>query len=177
MNWFQRFLKGDMLGVHYAVTIFVATTILWLLLRLWADASPIWAISSMIAASDPRVATAVATFWSRIANAALGCAIGLILLLIGGSHDWVLPLALSITVLISSYVVRVPLMWRQAPITAAIVIAGGIARHSRITGAEDGLKRVAEVMIGCVVGLCVTWAISKIWPPPVKAPPAATAIG
>src|SRR5262245_60777588 len=145
MNWFSRFIKGDMLGVHYAVTIFIATSILWVLVRKIGDASPIWAISSMIAASDPRVATAVARFWGRIANAAVGCAIGLLVLVIGGSHEWKLPLALSATVLISMYVIRIPVMWRQAPITAAIVIAGGITRHSRMSGAEDGLKRVSEV--------------------------------
>src|SRR5262245_9680252 len=119
----MKIFKGDLLGVHYAVTIFVATTILWLLLRLLADLNPIWAISSMIAASDPRVATAVQTFWGRIANALLGCVIGLAVMMIGGFKEVTLPLALSITVLISFYWIRFPIMWRQAPITAAIVIA------------------------------------------------------
>jgi len=164
MKTLDRIVKGEYLGIHYAVTIFIATTILWIVLRHLADASPIWAISSMIAASDPRVATAIATFWGRIGNALIGCAIGLTLILIGGSHEWTLPLALSIAVLISMYVIRIPVMWRQAPITAAIVIAGGITRHSRIEGAEDGLKRVGEVMLGCVVGLAVSWLVSKVWP-------------
>ena len=41
--------------------------------------------------------------------------------------DWMLPFALAVTVLISSYVIRVKTMWRQAPITAAIVLAAGIS--------------------------------------------------
>ena len=55
----------------------------------------------------------------------VGCAVGLIFLLIGGSSEWKLPLALAVTVLISSYLIRVQTMWRQAPITAAMVIASG----------------------------------------------------
>ena len=39
---------------------------------------------------------------------------------VGGSTDWKLPLALAVTALVSSYIVRVPVMWRQAPITAAL---------------------------------------------------------
>lgn len=45
-----------------------------------------------------------------------------------------IPIALGVTVLISSLVVRVKAMWQQAPITAAIVIASGIAGHSVLVG-------------------------------------------
>ena len=69
------------------------------------------------------------------------------------------------TVLLSAYVVRVPVMWRQAPITAALVIAAVLTHHSEMTAAEVGLRRVGEVMLGCVVGLSVTWLMDKIWSP------------
>jgi acid phosphatase family membrane protein YuiD len=55
-------------------------------------------------------------------------------------------------------------MWRQAPITAAIVIAGGLTHHSKLTGVENGLHKVAEVIFGCLIGLLVSWAMSKVWP-------------
>ena len=45
MKDWKSFLKGDLLGVHLAVNVFVGTTLLWLLLRLGANTSPIWAIS------------------------------------------------------------------------------------------------------------------------------------
>lgn len=160
--------QGDMMGVHFAVRIFLATAILWFLLRWLGEVSPIWAISSMIAASDPQVSQALQTFWGRIGNGVLGCAVGLLFLLTVGPHDWMLPLALGATVLVSAYVIRVPIMWRQAPITAAIVIAAGLQHHSRQSGIEHGLVRVGEVMLGCVVGLLVTWGMSKIWPPAMK---------
>ena len=155
---------GNWLGVHFALNIFIATTILWLVLRLAAGLNPIWAISSMIAASDPNVKEALRTFWGRIINAGLGCATGLFFLIVGRGGEWTLPLALSVTVLLSAYVVRVQVMWRQAPITAAIVIASSVSSHSRISGIEHGLHKVAEVVFGCLVGLVVAWAMSRIWP-------------
>ena len=164
MKDWKSFLKGDLLGVHLAVNIFVGTTLLWLLLRLGANTSPIWAISAMVASIDPQVKLAVVNFRGRILNALLGCATGFLFLLVGGSTAWKLPLAMSATVLLSSYVIRVKEMWRQAPITAALVIAAGLTQHSKLSGVEIGLRRVSEVMLGCVMGLLVTWLISKIWP-------------
>ena len=55
-------------------------------------------------------------------------------------------------------------MWRQAPITAAIVIASELTYHSKLTGLEHGLRKVAQVIFGCLVGLLVTLAMSRIWP-------------
>jgi len=83
-----------------------------------------------------------------------------------GSSEWKLPLPWSFTVLLSPYSVRIPTMWRQAPITAAIIMSSVLEHHSKSTGLEIGLRRVGEVILGCVVGLLVTWLISKVWPPP-----------
>jgi hypothetical protein len=91
-------------------------------------------------------------------------AVGLPVLVVDGSSEWKLPLALAVSVLVSSYVIHVQTIWRQAPITGAIVIAGGLTHHSKLTGVEHGLHKVAEVIFGCLVGLVVTWAMSKLWP-------------
>jgi uncharacterized membrane protein YccC len=164
MKLLERFLEDDLLGVRFAVNVFIGTTALWLLLRLAAETNPIWAIASMIAAADPQLKNAIRTFHGRIINAALGCAVGLIFVVIGRGGEWTLPFALAVTVLLSSYVVRVPAMWRQAPITAAIVIAAGLETHSELTAIEHGLHKVGEVILGCVMGLAVTWLMSKVWP-------------
>lgn len=160
-------------GVHLALNVFVATSLLWIVVRQWAGLNPIWAISSMLASSDPVVSVAYKNVRSRFINALIGCAIGLVFLMVGGSADWKLPLALAVTALISSYIVRVPVMWRQAPITAAIVVASSIEHHSRKVSIEMGLRRVAEVLFGCVLGLTVSWLLSKIWPPPASPAPTA----
>ena len=86
------------------------------------------------------------------------------ILFVGGTSEWKIPLALSISVLVSVYVVRVPVMWRQAPITAMLVVAGGLMDSSKIHGLHQGLTRVGDVLLGCVVGLVVTFSMSKLWP-------------
>ena len=165
----ERLLEDDLLGVRFALNVFIGTTLVWLILRAISDTNPIWAIASMIAASDPVVKQAVRTFRARIINCMVGGLVGLVVMIVGGTSPWKLPLALAIAVLLSSYVVRITTMWRQAPITAAIVIASGLDKHSKLTGVEHGVHKVLEVIFGCVLGLLVTLAMSKVWP--VKAPP------
>jgi uncharacterized membrane protein YccC len=168
VNLFERFLKDDMRGVHYAVSIFIATTILWILVKEYGDTNPIWAISSMIATSDPQMKQALSTFRGRIINTLLGCAIGLLFVAFGRT-EWQLPFAMAVTVLLSSYAICIPTMWRQAPITAAIVVAGGLQHHDKLAGMEQGLRRVGEVIFGCLVGISVAWFLSKVWPLPEPA--------
>jgi uncharacterized membrane protein YccC len=167
------FAKRDLLGVRFALNVFIASAILWYLLRHVADTNPIWSIASMVAASEPQVKEATRMFRSRIINVLVGCGVGLLFLLVGGASEWKLPLALAVTVLVSSYVIHIQTMWRQAPITAAIVIAAGLTHHSKVSGVEHGLHKVGEVLLGCVMGLFVSWAMSHVWPLPeaqAKAP-------
>ena len=159
-----RFLEDDLLGVRLALNVFIGTTLIWVVLGILSHGSPIWAIASMIAATDPVVTQARRVFRGRVLNAMVGCAVGLFVVVVGRSSDWELPFALAATVLISSYVVRIPVMWRQAPITAAIVIASELTHHSKLSAIEHGLQKVAQVIFGCVVGLAVTLAMSRIWP-------------
>ncbi|MFO1313598.1 MAG: FUSC family protein [Burkholderiales bacterium] len=163
MNPLQRFRVDDMRGVHYAVSVFVATTLLWILVKEYGDSNPIWAISSMVATSDPQMRQALSTFSGRILNTLLGCAVGLLFVWLGHT-EWQLPFAMAATVILSAYFVRIPTMWRQAPITAAIVIAAGLQQHQKLTAMEHGAQRVGEVLFGCIVGIAVAWALSKIWP-------------
>jgi hypothetical protein len=65
-------------------------------------------------------------------------------------------------------------MWRQAPITAAIVIASGISHASKMAGIESGVHKVVQVIFGCAVGLSVSWLMSKVWL--IKPPPKADAV-
>lgn len=177
-SWLERAVRGEWNGLHFAANVFVATTILWLLLRAWADLNPIWAISSMVAASDPVVKQAAKTFRGRIVNSLVGCAVGMLVLVLGSPSDWKLPIAMSAAVIVSTYVVRQPTMFRQAPITAAIVIAAGLEKHSKLTGIELGVRRVGEVLLGCVVGIGVSWLMARVWPIPEKAtPPQSTPAG
>jgi len=164
------FSYEHLLGIRFAFNVFIATTIVWFTLRRLNVTYPIWAIASMVAAADPQPEEARRLFYCRTVNVLVGCAVGFAMLFIGNRSDWMLPCALAVAVLISSYVVRIKTMWRQAPITAAIVIAAEISHGAREGGVASGLHKVGEVIFGCIVGLVVSWLMSKVWlvRPPVK---------
>lgn len=164
MKFLDRIPKDDLVGIHLALNVFVATSVLWLVLQHFEGLNPIWAISAMVASVDPHVKLAFSNFKARLTNALLGCAVGLIFLMVGDVSAWKLPFALAVTALLSTYVVRITVMWRQAPITAALILAAGLEKSSKMTGLEIGLRRVGEVIFGCIIGFIVTWIISKIWP-------------
>jgi len=150
---------------RFAANVFVGTVIVWVVLREFEGVSPIWAIAAMVASTDPQMEVATRMIRSRIINVFVGAIVGLVFMF-GGSTEWSLPFALVATVLISSYVVRIPTMWRQAPITAALVVASGLSEQTTSAGLEAALLKVAEVIFGCVVGFLVTWLFSRLWPLP-----------
>ena len=152
-----------LLGVRFAINVFIATTIVWVVMKALDAGSPIWAIASMIAASEPDPREARRFFRSRIINVLVGCAVGMGFLVLGNRSEWLLPFALSTAVLVSTYLVRVKTMWRQAPITAAIIIASALTQQSALAGIERGMEKVAQVIFGCAVALLVTWLMSKVW--------------
>ncbi len=157
-------VSHDLVGVRFALNVLIASAILWYLLRHVADTNPIWAIASMVASSEPQVKEARRMFVSRITNVSIGCVVGLVLIVTGGAEEWKVPLALAIAVLVSSYLIHVQTMWRQAPITAALVVSSGLMHESKVTGIESGLHKVAEVVVGCLIGVGVSWLMSKVWP-------------
>ncbi len=156
-------VEEHLIGLRFAINVAIATTIVWSILDAIGDSNPIWAVASMLAASDPAPDEARRMFKCRLINVAVGSATGFIFLILGGAQIWILPLALAVAVLVSTYVVRVKTMWRQAPITAAIVIAGAAASDSLAVGLAHGLHKVAEVVFGCLVGVAVSVAMSRVW--------------
>lgn len=157
----------DLVGMRFAINVALGSAILWVALRALQATNPIWAIASMIAASEPQPEEARRMFTARLVNVGLGSLAGFLFLFAAGPYDWILPLALAATVLVSSYVVRVKTMWRQAPITAAIVIASAVTSDSSAIGVTQGLHRIAEVMFGCLVGLIVSLVMSRVWLIPI----------
>ncbi|MBV8412286.1 MAG: FUSC family protein [Alphaproteobacteria bacterium] len=163
MKWYDE-MRHDPVGIRFAFNVALATIIVWYVMDHLANTDPIWAIASMVAASDPQVTQATRMFRSRMINVGVGCIVGLLFLVAGGPAEWKLPIALAVTVLLSSYVIHIQTMWRQAPITAALVLSSGISAHSDLGGIEHGLHKVGEVLFGCLVGLLVSWSMAKLWP-------------
>jgi uncharacterized membrane protein YccC len=166
------FPQRGVMAFRFAANVFIGSTLLWVLLRGTDRVSPIWAIASMIASTDPQMSVAARMVGSRLVNVVVGATVGMAFMLAGGSTDWILPLGLAVTVLISSYLVRIPTMWRQAPIAAALVIASGLSEHSAAKGIADGLIKVSQVLLGCVVGLVISFLMSRLWPLPEEPDPA-----
>ena len=164
MKLLKRLQQDELRGLHYALNIFVATTVLWIVVKVYGDSNPVWAISSMVAVVDPHLKAALSTFRGRILNTLIGCSMGLLFLAIGTETQWKLPLVLAATVLVSSYVLHVESSWRMAPTNAAFVIATMLTHNSPVGAMEAGLKRTAEVVLGCLVGLAVSWVFARIWP-------------
>jgi uncharacterized membrane protein YccC len=171
----DNFIQGDMHGVHYAVSIAIATAILWVTVHHLAKTNPVWAISSMVATSDPLMKQALMFFRARLINTLVGCAVGITFIALGGLHLLALPTAMALSVLLSSYVIKIPTMWRQGPITAAFVISAGLEHHTRGPALRAGMNRISEVLFGCLIGLLVAWTLSKVWPLPEDKPAAAAA--
>lgn len=165
----SSFPQRGAMAWRFAANVFIGTTLVWAVLREIGGVSPIWAIAAMIASTDPQVDVAARMFRSRIVNVLVGAAVGLAFMLFARSGEWMLPIALAATVLISAYLVRVPTMWRQAPITAALVIASGLSLQSKSAGIELGLTKVAEVLFGCFVGLAISALMARVWPLPEPA--------
>lgn len=153
----------DLIGARFAINVFLSTTIVWSVLKAFTNDSPIWAIASMIAASEPAPEEGRRFFRARIINVLVGCAVGMGFVIMGNGSPWLLPFAISAAVLVSAYIVRIKTMWRQAPITAAIVIASALAQDSALAGIERGMHKVAQVIFGCTVALMVSYLMSKVW--------------
>ena len=154
---------NHILAVRFAINVGISTWIIWTILNLMGSTNFVWAVVSAITCSDPQPKEAGKMFKGRLINAIIGCAIGLFFILIGGSKEWILPLAMATTVLISSLLIRIKEMWLQAPITAALVIASAISDPTNMTGINNGLRRVEDVIIGCCVGITISWLMSKLW--------------
>ena len=75
LQWADK-VRRDILGVRFAVNVFIASSIVWFVLVHIADTNPIWAIASMIAASDPQIEEATRMFRSRMINVLVGCVVG-----------------------------------------------------------------------------------------------------
>jgi len=166
MNVIQNVRKDHFLGVRFAINVFVGSIVAWIVVWYATKSSPIWAMASVVASSEPLVRQAAKMFRSVLINTCVGCAVGLAFLAIGHPTPWKIPFALAIAVLLSTYVVRIPTMWRHAPITAAIVIAASLSTHSARGGIHVGLLRVLEVLIGCIVGISVSFVGSRLAPVP-----------
>lgn len=149
-------------GIRYAVRVLISGVIVWLLLGVVAHVDPLWGLISAVVVTDLKVQSAMNNFVSRMLNTLIGCGIGLLFLKLFGASAWVVLLAMSLAIIVSSDLVKVPISWRIAPITAAIVMTPAYVAHSAHAGLAAALQRTAEVVVGSAVAVGVSYATAGL---------------
>jgi uncharacterized membrane protein YccC len=149
-------------GMGYAVRILAGTTIAWLTLARFKNVDPLWAIISVVIVSEPELQTAMLAFKSRTANTLIGGAVGLVFLFVLGPAVWSILLAMAVSVVICTSFIRVPLSWRIAPVTVALVMTPSVLNHSTSAGLSIALRRTGEVLFGSAVAVCVSLVGSRL---------------
>ena len=158
-------MPQDILGIRFAFNVAIATAIVWYSLKYIADTNPIWAIASMVAASDPQVNEAARMFRSRLTNVVVGGVVGLLFL--RGRRSGRMDAAVRACRDRPAVVLRHP---HPDDVAAGADHGRDRDRLRRVVAFQaerpraSGLHKVGEVVFGCVVGLVVSWAMSRIWP-------------
>ncbi|HEX8925722.1 MAG TPA: FUSC family protein, partial [Terriglobales bacterium] len=87
-----------------------------------------------------------------------GCAVGLAFLFVFGGSIFSILAAMAISAIISSDVVKVPVSWRIAPITALIIMIPAVLGRSLKDAEHIALLRTGEVLLGSAIAVGVTFA-------------------
>jgi uncharacterized membrane protein YccC len=149
-------------GLQYAFRIFVGCVIVWFVLDRLAHHNPLWALISVIIATEPEISAALQAFNSRVLNTLIGCAIGLLFLyLLGPAPIWVL-LGITASIFLCTHLIRVPGSWRVAPVTVAIVMTPSFLGAGKSASLSTAIDRTIEVLLGCMVALLITFVASQM---------------
>ncbi len=149
-------------GLQYAVRILIGCVIVWFVLDRINHHNPLWAVISIIVATEPELSAALMAFNSRIVNTFIGCAVGLAFLYLLGPSFGSILLGIVASVLICTFLIRVPGSWRIAPVTVAIVMTPSVLGGSRSVGLAAAIERTEEVLLGSGVALLITLASFSI---------------
>jgi uncharacterized membrane protein YccC len=152
----QRLRRG--LSVRYAVRVMTSGAIVWFVLARLAHTDPLWGLISSVVVTDLKFEGAVNSFVSRMLNTLIGCATGLVFLRAFGASPAVVLLAMALAIVISADFVHVPISWRIAPITTAIVMTPAYLSHSPQAALRAALERTGDVVIGSVAAVGVSAA-------------------
>lgn len=150
-------------GLRYATRILLSGVLVWLILSAGLKADPLWGLISAVVVTEVKVESAWKAFVSRLLNTVIGCGVALLFLRFAGSSEWSVLGAMAVSTVVSSDLIKVPISWRIAPITAAIVMFPAYSSHSRHAGLEAALQRSTEVVIGSAVAVGVSWMTAGLF--------------
>lgn len=153
------------LSFRYAFRVIISGSIVWFLLAGLAHADPLWGLISCVVVTDLKFEGAVNSFVSRMLNTLIGCGTGLLFLRAFGSWGASPPmvlLAMALAIIVSADFIHVPISWRIAPITTAIVMTPAYLSHSTEAAWRASLERTGDVVIGSVSAVAVS-AVAAWW--------------
>ena len=149
-------------SILYASKTFLGGAICWYGLTALGMPHPIWSVITVMIVSDPDLTTTRTLVAARIINTLVGCAVGLLAMLLFGYSPLVSLAAAAVTVLLITAIKDYPTNWRLAPVTVVILMdAGRLAANHRdqITYA---LLRAGEITIGCCVALFLAMLYTRL---------------
>jgi uncharacterized membrane protein YccC len=150
-------------NLRYAVRILAGTSLDWLALVALGDGDPLWAMISTVVVLDPQLDATLLNFRSRFLHTLVGGAVGLALIaLVPQAPFAMIPAGMAVSSLAATATRSLPGNWKIAPITCALVMAAGVASHSRNAALTTALRRTGEVVFGSAVAVAVTWVSMRV---------------
>jgi uncharacterized membrane protein YccC len=156
-------MQRRMSGLRYATRMLISGVIVWLILAVVFKTDPLWGLISSVVVTEVKAASAWNAFISRLMNTVIGCAVAMAFLKVAGASEWSVLAAMAVATIVSADLVKVPISWRIAPITAAIVMLPAYASHSAHAGLTAALQRTGEVIIGSAVAVGVSYATAGLF--------------
>ena len=123
-------------GLRYATRMIISGVLVWLILSAGLKLDPLWGVISAVVVTEVKIETAWKAFVSRMLNTLIGCVVAMIFLKVFGSSEWSVLGAMAVAVIVSADLVKVPISWRIAPITSAIVMFPAYGVALRAPGAS-----------------------------------------
>jgi uncharacterized membrane protein YccC len=151
-------VQRRMSGLRYATRMLISGGIVWLILAVMFKVDPLWGLISSVVVTEVKTASAWNAFVSRLLNTLIGCAMAVAFLRFAGASEWSVLVAMAVSTVVSADLVKVPISWRIAPITTAIVMLPAYTSHSAHSGLTSALQRTGEVVIGSAVAVAVSYA-------------------
>jgi len=139
----------------YASKTLLGALICWYGLLFLGVANPIWAVITVMIVSDPDVTTTLNLAEARAINTAVGCAVGLVTMLLFGYSPEASLFAAAFTVFVIMLIDRYPANWRLAPATVIILMDAGRLATSHREEITYALLRLIEIAVGCAVAIAL----------------------
>ena len=147
-------------GLRYAIRMLLSGVIVWLILAGLCKVDPLWGLISSVVVTEVKVQSALKAFVSRLLNTVIGSIVALLFLRFAGASEWSVLAAMAIATIVSADLIKVPISWRIAPITAAIVMLPAYTAHSAHVGLTAAIERTGEVIVGSAVAVLVSYVTS-----------------